>query len=88
VILALRGKPPKQATQLTIESASILDAEGRQHDDESDGQPGDNFLATLTSGGAISRARSTAEVRAHRVAVVIDALMADRSFQRIRRAHA
>jgi hypothetical protein len=40
VTLALRGKPSKQAKQLTIESALILDAEGRQLDGASDGQPG------------------------------------------------
>jgi hypothetical protein len=63
--------------QLTIESDSILDAEGRHLDGESDGQPGGNFFATLNSGGVISMARPTAEVQAHRVAAVIDALMGD-----------
>jgi hypothetical protein len=87
VTLASRGKPPKQAKQLTIESALILDAEGRQLDGDSDGQPGGNFVARLTSGGVSSMAQSAAEVRVRRVAVAIDALVADGSFRISRSEH-
>jgi hypothetical protein len=71
---------------LTIESALILDVEGREVDGDSDGQPRGNLVARLASGGVSSTAQSTAEVRARRVAAAIDALMADRSFQITRRA--
>jgi trimeric autotransporter adhesin len=87
VTLPLRGKPPAKTMQLTIIAAGLLDAEGRELDGNNDGRPGGNFVATLTKGGVISMARSTAEVRAHQVTAAVDALMADGFLRMIRRQH-
>jgi hypothetical protein len=87
VTLALRGKPPAKTMQLTIAAADLLDAEGREIEGNGDGQAGDSFVATLISGGVISMARSTAEVRAHRVAAAVDALTDDGPFRVMRRGY-
>jgi hypothetical protein len=87
VTLALRGKPPKQAMQLTIIAGDVRDTEGRQLDGNGDGQPGGNFVATLTSGGVSSMTQSAAEVRVRRVAAAIDPLVADRFLRIIRSEH-
>jgi hypothetical protein len=49
VKLIPQGKLPKQALQLTINAALVLDAQGRPIDGNRDGQPGGNFVAILKS---------------------------------------
>ena len=87
VTLALRGKPPTKAMQLTIIAVDLLDAEGRELDGNNDGQPGGNFAATLNSGGVISMTRMMAESRVGRTTAVIDAVIADGSFRIIRKEY-
>lgn len=80
VTLILRGRPPKQPMQLTINAGAVLDAEGRPIDGNNDGQPGGNVVARLNGRGLISMARAMAEperLPARVVAAAVDALMAD-----------
>jgi hypothetical protein len=87
VTLLLRGKLHAQAMQLTIDSALVLDAEGRELDGDHDGRPGGNVIATLNNQGVISMA-TQAGARVDRVASAVDSLMADGSFAgMIRREH-
>jgi hypothetical protein len=88
VVLVPRGTPPAQTTELTIYSADLLDAEGRELDGNYDGQPGGIFVHTLPSNGVISPAGAQLEASAGTVAAAIDAMMADGSFAvMMRREH-